>query len=136
MIYRLLILCLVFIGCQPKDSAKIEEEENKIENHVDYYDNGLKHMEGKLLGGKRHGKWIAYYESGIKWSEGSFRNGERAGRAIVYYENGKKKLEGQYKKGYKIGVWKVWEDDGTFVDSLDTGSLLSYQDSLNLELVK
>lgn len=136
MIYRFLLICFVLISCQSPESEKQEQKEPTVEKYESFYPNGLKQLEGKLVNGERHGKWIAYHENGMKWSEGSYRNGVREGNAIIYYENGKKKIEGRYKKGYKVGIWRVWEDDGTFADSLDTGKLLSRKDSLVLELIK
>ncbi len=136
MILRLFIICFVLFACKPSTVEENKNEERVVENHIEHYKNGLKKMEGQLVNGKRHGKWVVYHENGMKWSEGSYRHGERVGSAVIYYENGKKKLQGQYRGGYKVGIWRAWERDGTFADSLDTGTLLSHADSVKLELIK
>ncbi|KAA3649785.1 MAG: hypothetical protein DWP98_06330 [Bacteroidetes bacterium] len=134
MKYLLSIIIFVLFSCQSKEQT-VENQlpERNIEQVVEYYDNGLKKMEGELLNGQRHGKWFAYYENGMKWSEGNFNKGLRVGLGIVYYENGKKKLEGLYDQDKKVGIWKVWEDDGTLVQEIDMDNPINASDSLRLE---
>ena len=128
-----ILLCVLF-SCQMKEqSEKLENRNSKsIEKVVEYYESGVKKIEGELLDGERHGKWTAYYENGMKWSEGKYNKGLRYGEAIVYYENGKKKLEGRYNNNEKVGIWKVWEEDGSFVQSVNLDKPISEKDSLTV----
>lgn len=134
------LTCLIFIlfavSCANEKTEETKTYQPPVnEEVVEYYPNGLKKVEGQLRNDKPHGKWIYYYENGFKWSEGVFNQGDRVGKSIVYYENGKIKMTGQYKKNIKVGVWKVFEDDGTFVDQIDLDSTLSRKDSMALDLL-
>lgn len=135
---QIVFLFSIFIltSCSNEKPQKIKKNNTtKTENVVEYYDSGLKKVEGQLRNEKPHGKWIFYHENGFKWSEGFFNEGERIGKSIVYYENGKIKMTGQYKKNIRTGIWKVFEEDGTFVDQIDLDSTLSRKDSIALELI-
>lgn len=104
------------------------------EQHVERYPNGVKKIEGKLVDGKRHGKWIYYYDNGFIWSEGNYKNGIREGFSFVYYKNGQKKISGKYKKNLRIGEWEVYEQDGRLVKTIDLNEMLTTKDSVLLEL--
>lgn len=43
---------------------------------VDYWSNGLKRVEGRVVDGKPHGKETWWLEDGRKWKEVEFRQGE------------------------------------------------------------
>ncbi len=77
-----------------------------------YYQEGMKHLEGPIVNGKRNGEFKAYYKSGIVLSEGNFVDGKRDGKAKVYYESGKLNYEGFYKDGKECGVWKFYDENG------------------------
>ncbi len=124
-----LLIALNFAcGSNSKENKVVEPKVEK--NYVEYYDDGVKKIEGILLNGERHGVWNFYYKSGIKWSEGRYKRGKRDGYSIVYYENGKKKLQGDYKNHKRIGVWKIWNEDGTFKDEIDFDKPLTRKDSV------
>ena len=64
---------------------------------------------GKLLNGKKEGKWVSYYNSnGRKKYEHSFKNGEWDGLIQSWYENGQKESEGTYKDGKEDGEMTAW----------------------------
>ena len=130
----------VIIGCQPScgDSnpsieTNTDNEKRKEENVVEYYPSGIKKLEGKLVNGERHGKWIYYYENGFIWSEGQYWYGKRKGYSLVYYENGRKKLVGQYENNLKVGVWEVWNQDGTLAQKVNIDEMETKGDALDLE---
>jgi len=126
----------LFIGCNPKleevvidthpDGSPKEVNYLKGKNKilvkgVYYYDNHTKRMEGEFKNEKRDGKWTAWYPEGVVWSEGWYKDGERDGKGIVYYENGQTYYSGNYVMGKQVGVWKFWNEDGTFLKTIDYG---------------
>jgi len=105
----------------PNNQAKLIEfvqevdgKEQVVEQKA-YFEDGQFKMGGKLLEGKRNGKWSAYFSNGKLQSEGEFENGMRTGIAKIYYENGNLMYDGQYKNDQKIGVWKFYNEKGEFV---------------------
>ena len=84
-----------------------------------FYQEGMKHLEGPIVDGKRNGKFKAYYKSGTVLSEGDFIDGKRDGKAVVYYENGKIYYEGFYKNGKECGIWKFYDEDGNLYNEVN-----------------
>ena len=119
---------------QQKNAESKEYTPPTREQYVEHYPSGIKKVEGELIDGKRHGKWIFYYDNGFIWSEGQYRHGIREGYSLVYYKNGKKKISGQYKKNLRYGEWKVYEQDGSLVKAIDINEMLTSKDSVLLEL--
>lgn len=81
----------------------------------EYYSNGVKKFEGKIVNGKREGEWKSYYENGNVWSTGTFVNGLRQGEGVVYYSNGAKYIVGHYKDDVRTGKWTFYNADGTII---------------------
>ncbi len=84
-----------------------------------FYKEGMKHLEGPIVEGKRNGKFKTYYKSGALMSEGNFVDGKREGKAIVYHENGKINYEGYYKNGKECGTWKFYDDKGSLYNEVN-----------------
>lgn len=84
-----------------------------------FYQEGMKHLEGPIVDGKRNGEFKTYYKSGTLMSEGTFINGKRNGKAIVYHENGKVNYEGFYKDGKECGIWKFYDADGNLYNEVN-----------------
>lgn len=137
-----LILILMLgsiLSCVSESKEKEEGQEetqkaNKTEQVVEYYADGVKKVEGKMVNGERHGKWIFYYENGYIWSEGMFKNGKRKGYSVVYHENGRKKLAGEYKDNQKVGVWKVYGKDGALLKEVNLDEEPTQEEVLSLEI--
>ena len=140
MKYFILIILATFLFACETDSKQQEKTETDEyvpptrEQYVERYPSGIKKIEGELIDGKRHGKWIYYYENGFIWSEGYYQNGIREGYSLVYYKSGQKKITGQYKKNLRYGKWKVYEEDGSLVKAIDINKMLTAKDSVLLEL--
>ena len=77
-----------------------------------YYMEGMKHLDGPIMGGKRNGVFETYYKSGALMSKGTFIDGIREGEAFTYYENGNVKYQGSYVNGKECGIWKFYEENG------------------------
>lgn len=77
-----------------------------------YYMEGMKHLDGPIVDGKRNGVFETYYKSGALMSKGAFVNGIREGESFTYYENGNVKYQGFYLNGKECGVWKFYEENG------------------------
>lgn len=135
------IIVILLSACNSGSRSASESEQqgketggtNKIEYVTEHYPSGIKKVEGELVNGERHGKWIYYYENGFIWSEGKYRYGKRKGYSIVYYKNGGKKLVGQYKDDKKVGMWEVWNESGTLAHKISLDEPLTKEDSLRLK---
>lgn len=91
-----------------------KEGQNVCIRETWYYDEGMKHLDGPIVDGKRNGLFETYYKSGELMSKGTFVNGIREGEAFTYYENGKVKYHGSYKNGKECGIWNFYEENGEF----------------------
>jgi len=104
--------------------------------------NGTIKSKGKLVDGKKEGKWeffsefgvllssyeykdgkmdgkvTKYYKSGVKFSEFFAKDGDYNGKYIGFYANGKKSTEGFYKEGEKVGEWFNFHPDGLIKDKM------------------
>ena len=68
---------------------------------------------GKVLNGKKEGKWVSYYHStGRKKYEENYKDGEYDGKWTDWYENGQKKIE-LYIKYTETIFRKEWNEDGS-----------------------
>ena len=86
-----------------------------------YYQEGMKHLDGPIVDGKRNGVFESYYKSGAVMSRGEFVDGKRVGKATIYNENGKVRYEGNYADGKEVGIWKFYDEDGNFLYEIDRG---------------
>ena len=84
-----------------------------------FYQEGMKHLDGPIVNGKRNGEFKAYYKSGNVLSEGNFVDGKREGKATVYYENGNVNYEGFYKNGRECGIWKFYDEEGNMYNEVN-----------------
>lgn len=84
-----------------------------------YYQEGMKHLDGPIVDGKRNGVFETYYKSGTLMSKGDFVEGKRDGKATVFYENGKVNYEGFYKNGKECGIWKFYDEDGNIYNEVN-----------------
>jgi antitoxin component YwqK of YwqJK toxin-antitoxin module len=62
---------------------------------VEYYTNGNRAYEGKIVNGLREGKWDWYYENGVTRLEENYSNGKLTGKKIAWDESGKIVFEGE-----------------------------------------
>jgi len=130
-----LLISMALLACNSSEKKEQTKGlERKVEKVVEYYENGIKKLEGETVNGERHGPWKYYYANGFLWSEGSFWYGERKGYSIIYYKSGKKQMEGQYAKDLKVGKWKLWNEDGSLNQIIDLDKMLTGEDSVKLKL--
>lgn len=129
-----IISCWIFIvacsSAAEKTNAASDESPRTVEQVVDFYPNGVKKVEGKLVNGEKHGRWVFYYDNGFMWSEGMFKYGKREGYSVVYYKDGRKRMKGQYENDQKVGAWSFWNEEGEFIESIDADKLRNRIDSL------
>lgn len=86
-------------------------ESYKIES---YYNNGKIKSSGKILNGKKEGKWTAYNKDGnilVEQRLSSSQNKEPY-KIINYYDNGNKKSSGKILNGKKEGKWTFYNENG------------------------
>jgi antitoxin component YwqK of YwqJK toxin-antitoxin module len=78
----------------------------------EFFDNGIKRVEGYFRDGERHGRWNSWHDNGKVWSIGRYDNGQLHGKQTVYYPNGEKFYEGEYEHGIRVGLWRFWNEQG------------------------
>ena len=93
--------------------------------HVEWYNDGIKKVEGIYKSGMMNDYWTFYYENGNVKCEGSYENGNgeeidlgipgngMVGKWTIRYDNGQKRREGTYKDGKEDGLWIEWNKDGS-----------------------
>jgi uncharacterized protein len=94
-----------------KDSGK---EMYKLE---EYYDNGVKRLEGYFTGNERSGRWNSWHDNGRLWSVANYQDGKLHGKQTVYFPSGSKYYEGSFENGIRKGVWTFWDEEGKIVNS-------------------
>jgi antitoxin component YwqK of YwqJK toxin-antitoxin module len=78
----------------------------------EFYEDGLKRVEGYYRNDERDGRWNSWHDNGKLWSVANYKDGKLHGSQIVYYPNGNKYYEGRFENGLRKGVWKFWNEDG------------------------
>ena len=68
---------------------------------------------GRVVNGKREGRWTFWYENGQLLSRINHKNGKREGLYERYYENGTLRYRGHYKNGISVGKSEFFHPDGT-----------------------
>ena len=74
---------------------------NKTEQRIHYYDNGVYKCITNYKNGKKHGKMIWFYENGNLDLVVNYKDGKKHGEEIFYNEDG---VLIDYKNTYKDGV--------------------------------
>lgn len=95
-IYILIALC--FFSCEST-------------NVVERYENGNLKERGKLLNGKKEGKWYYFAENGDTVAVHTFREDLKHGMSFGY-ENGHIKNKREYKKGIQNGLYIDYYNNG------------------------
>ena len=68
---------------------------------------------GKIVNGKRDGKWTEWLSSGHLWWRKNYKNGQLNGLHEGYYDNGVLFYRGHWKNGEMVGKWEYYKKDGT-----------------------
>lgn len=82
---------------------------------LQYYSTMVKRSEGRIVDGRREGKWTFYHPDGSVQSECTFVGGLEEGPYKVFREGGIPYYLGQYTHGQRSGTWEVYDDQGTLV---------------------
>ena len=119
MKYLLIISCLLFtfVGCSKTvDTYDLEERGGLYyEKFSDVPFTGKVDGEeqGKIIKGKREGKWLFYYESGQLNKKGNYKNGKREGEWLVFHHSGKLKEKGNFIDGKEEGEFLYYRYNGS-----------------------
>lgn len=97
------------------------DENNNCVKETEYFDTGVKRMEGGMKNGKMEGEWTSYYRNGQMQSHGFYKDGKRTGYAVVYNPDGSKFQEGSYTNGKHCGHWIFYNEQGNQVGERDFG---------------
>lgn len=90
----------------------------------EYYGNGTLKSVGRMVDGKRHGRWKFYHKDGKLWSIGTFVHGEGVGLFKWYAANGRLRQMGRFdEKGRQTGPWKRYY--GGTTQLFDSGKWLA-----------
>ncbi len=96
---------------------KEKAEGDELYKSEEFYENGIKRMEGFYKNNQPHGRWTSRYSDGTLWSTGEYHEGNLHGIQTVYHPNGQKYYEGSFDNGIRIGEWKFWDESGTLVNT-------------------
>jgi len=77
-----------------------------------YHSNGKKEYDYNYKDGEFDGLVIFWFENGQKMWERTFKNGKEDGLVIFWYENGQKMSEGTFKNGKLDGSFTHWYENG------------------------
>jgi hypothetical protein len=77
-----------------------------------WYKAGQKQLEGEYIKGKKTGIWIKWDERGAKITEGEFLHGKMHGRWTDWYVNGQRAQESHWLHGKRDGTWTSWSMNG------------------------
>ncbi len=95
------------------------EEKKVLLKKVEYYENGMKRIEGSYKNGQRDGEWNAWYDNGNPWSKGFYNEGVENGIKTVWHKNGQKYYEGPIINDQRAGIWKFWNEEGDLVKEVN-----------------
>jgi antitoxin component YwqK of YwqJK toxin-antitoxin module len=139
------VLCLLLLGsvscnrarevvteAYPDGAKKVVQYFKKDQTlpfkEIQYYQDGVKMMEGTFVDGKRNGKWYYWYPDGQLWTEGTYEMEIEQGYKVVFHENGKKYYEGNFIDGNRSGIWKFYDTNGILLKEIDYDAELSSGD--------
>lgn len=80
---------------------------------LQFYSNCILRSMGKVVDGKKEGKWVFYHDSGVPQTEATFIHGLEHGPYTVYRREGIPYYRGFYQEGRRIGKWEFYNEDGT-----------------------
>jgi hypothetical protein len=131
-----LIALFVAVSCgqQTEETSSAAPEksaaQNKTEEVVEYYPNGVLKLSGETIDGKRNGHWESFYENGYKWSEVEYKMGAKHGDIVVFYKNGMMRYQGRYNDDDRAGIWTFYDTLGISVKRVDMDEVRMNPDSL------
>jgi len=80
--------------------------------YISWYPNGGKYTEGRMVGGKRDGKWSFWYNNGQIAAVSPYVSGKRNGWEEEWNESGQITQRGYFKDDLLDGVYTTWYDNG------------------------
>lgn len=114
-----------------------EQSPNSVEPFVSYHANGRIKEQGMKRGGERDGEWVLFSDRGKLLRKTNFFRGDVIGQNstkvinsfVTYHNNGYVKEEGILKMGQRDGIWKVYNDEGSHVETVTyaNGKILKRQ---------
>lgn len=106
-VFNLLFVATLFfwVSCSSGTAPKIEQR-------VEYYENGSVSRTVSLQNGKKEGVMTDYYPNGKCMAERIFVNGNQEGKTVIYYPTGVTKEIQYYNQGQQQGGDTMWYEDG------------------------
>lgn len=84
---------------------------------LERHENGVKRIEGQLVGGQFDGLWRLWWENGrLRW-HGSYKDGRLDGYSESFYENGELELVATYEGGELHGPIEKHDEAGRLVQT-------------------
>ena len=78
---------------------------------IDWNDDGTKSQERYFQNDILNGEAVVWYDSGEKRYKAYYKNGLLDGKQIAYHKNGKVSVEGLLKNGKKFGLWTSYNEN-------------------------
>ncbi len=114
-----------------------EQNPNTIEQFISYHTNGRIKEQGMKRGGERDGEWVLFSKRGKLLRKTNFFRGDVISQNstkvinsfVTYHNNGYVKEEGILKMGQRDGIWKVYNNEGSHVETVTyaNGKILKRQ---------
>ncbi len=131
--YGFILISFLLIACNTSVTHQVVEQypdgatktihyfrkrgQNKVLYKMEeYYQDGIKKIEGFYRDDKAHGRWDSWHPNGNLWSVARYKNGQLHGKQTVYYPTGKKFYEGSFENGIRKGTWLFWNEKGEVVN--------------------
>ena len=74
---------------------------------------------GRVVNGKKEGRWEFYYANGQKMLEATYSDGIENGAYNSYRETGIPYFRGFYINGQRANIWEIYDEAGNLVDRKD-----------------
>ena len=89
-----------------------KKNENKPANGIVYaYVNGEEVKMGKVIYGKKHGRWIEWHPNERKLDE-NYKHGLLDGTSTLFYKNGQREWRYTFNKNILDGIYTKWYRNG------------------------
>ncbi len=114
-----------------------EQNPNLIQQFVSYHNNGRIKEQGMIRGEERDGEWVLFSKRGKLLRKTNYFRGDIVGQNstkvinsfVTYHNNGYVKEEGILKMGQRDGIWKVYNNEGSHVETVtyENGKVIKKQ---------
>lgn len=102
--------------------------------YMAWYDNGNRKESGSYAEGKLDGLWTEWFEDGVTHRSGFYKAGRKHGSWTTYGLTGNTESKGDFLNGREVGIWTFYHEtgnrsaEGTFVNGIKDGKWRTWED--------